>query len=30
MCNENVKNAIEENHLTGFLFRELDIDIAFE
>lgn len=30
ICNENVKNAIEENHLTGFLFKPLDIEISFE
>ncbi|MEO4005018.1 hypothetical protein [Flavobacterium sp. CAU 1735] len=30
ICNENVKNAIEENHLTGFLFEPLEIGISFE
>lgn len=30
ICNENVKNAIEENHLTGFDFRTIDIEIVFE
>lgn len=30
ICNENVKNAIEENKLTGFVFEELDIEIVFE
>ena len=30
ICNENVKNAIEENHLTGFLFEPLDIEIVFK
>lgn len=30
ICNENVKNAIEENHLIGFLFEPLDIEIVFD
>lgn len=30
ICNENVKNAIEENKLTGFIFEELAIEIVFE
>ncbi|WP_447637298.1 hypothetical protein [Flavobacterium microcysteis] len=29
ICNENVKNAIEENKLTGFIFERLDIEIVF-
>lgn len=29
ICNEEVKNAIEENHLTGFLFKPVDIEISF-
>ncbi|MFC7348467.1 hypothetical protein ACFQO9_17245 [Chryseobacterium zhengzhouense] len=30
ICNENVKNAIEENKLTGFDIRPLNVEIAFE
>ena len=30
ICNEKVKNAIEENKLTGFIFEQLDIEIVFE
>lgn len=30
ICNEKVKNAIEENQLTGFLFNPLDVEIVFE
>lgn len=30
ICNEEVKNAIEENHLTGFLFKPVDIEISFK
>lgn len=30
ICNEKVKNAIEENQLTGFLFNPLDAEIVFE
>lgn len=30
ICNEKVKNAIEENHLTGFLFKPVDIEISFK
>lgn len=30
ICNEKVKNAIEENKLTGFLFNPLDAEIVFE
>lgn len=30
ICNEKVKNAIEESHLTGFLFRQLDAEVVFE
>ncbi len=30
ICNENVKIAIEENHLSGFLFKQLDIEIVFD
>ena len=30
ICNENVKNTIEENHLTGFDFRTIDVEIVFD
>lgn len=30
ICNEKVKAAIEENKLTGFLFKPVDIEIIFE
>lgn len=30
ICNEKVKNAIEENKLTGFDFRPIDVEIVFE
>ncbi len=30
ICNEKVKNAIEKSHLTGFLFKPLDVEIVFE
>ncbi|MEO4005034.1 hypothetical protein [Flavobacterium sp. CAU 1735] len=30
ICNENVKKAIEEHHLTGFMFKQLDIEIVFD
>ncbi|WP_210150141.1 hypothetical protein [Chryseobacterium scophthalmum] len=30
ICNEEVKNAIEENRLTGFLFKPVDIEISFK
>lgn len=30
ICNEKVKNAIEENKLTGFIFEQLEIEIVFE
>ncbi|WP_347070156.1 hypothetical protein [Flavobacterium sp. WV_118_3] len=30
ICNENVKNAIEENKLTGFVFGSIDVDIVFD
>lgn len=29
ICNENVKKAIEENQLTGFLFKPIDVEIVF-
>jgi hypothetical protein len=30
ICNEKVKKAIEENQLTGFDFRPIDVEIVFE
>lgn len=30
ICNEKVKNAIEKNKLTGFIFEQLEIEIVFE
>lgn len=30
ICNEKVKNAVEENKLTGFIFEQLDIEFVFE
>jgi hypothetical protein len=30
ICNENIKKVIEENQLTGFDFRPIDVEILFE
>lgn len=30
ICNENVKKAIEENQLTGFEFRPIDVEIRYD